>query len=492
MVHRPARAPTVPTAQPLVNTMPPPSRTATAAPWSLTASPRLVGLTLALVLAGCSTPDSLTVRAPDLPASYGGGALAPRRDLAGWWRTFHDPVLETLVERARRQNLNIAQGRARLKAARKLADASASLFLPGAGVAGQAMAGTSHEPIDDPLRRPIMAGMDMSWDVGLFGLSENTRRAADAQVGVAEADVEAAQIAVTAEVAAAYISLRAAQRQLDLSNAQVGAQAWRAQLAGARVRHGLAVRGDDSDGAAARNDARADMARWQGRAAVHRQQIATLLGAATPDAALSTTADQPLAREAPPASQPADLLRARPDVRAAEQRVLKAAAEIGIAEADLYPRLRLNGAVGVGGPTATTPFGLAGGPSLQMPLFDYGRRQAVLHARRALLEEALAGYQQTVLTAYEEASNALAQWRAASIAAAAEAETVAAQQRAHQRTRTLLRDGIAESLRLAEADAALLSAQRRLVSAREAEALALVAVYKALGAAAAADIGARD
>ncbi|MBZ4317462.1 TolC family protein, partial [Mycobacterium tuberculosis] len=84
---------------------------------------------------------------------------------------------------------------------------------------------------------------------------------------------------------------------------------------------------------------------------------------------------------------------------------------------------RLNGAVGVGGPTATTPFGLAGGPSLQMPLFDYGRRQTVLHARRALLEEALAGYQQTVLTAYEEASNALAQWRAASIAAAAEAET---------------------------------------------------------------------
>lgn len=232
MVHRPARAPTVPTAQPLVNTMPPPSRTATAAPWSLTASPRLVGLTLALVLAGCSTPDSLTVRAPDLPASYAGGALAPRRDLAGWWRTFHDPVLETLVERARRQNLSIAQGRARLKAARKLADASASLFLPGAGAAGQAMAGTSHEPIDDPLRRPIMAGMDMSWDVGLFGLSENTSRAAAAQVGVAEADVEAAQIAVTAEVAAAYISLRAAQRQLDLSNAQVGAQAWRAQLAG--------------------------------------------------------------------------------------------------------------------------------------------------------------------------------------------------------------------------------------------------------------------
>jgi outer membrane protein TolC len=186
----------------------------------------------------------------------------------------------------------------------------------------------------------------------------------------------------------------------------------------------------------------------------------------------------------PAAGRPTDLLRARPDVRAAEHRVLKAAAEIGVAKADLYPRLRLGGTIGLGGPSLGSPFGLAGGPSLQIPLFDYGRREAALHARRALLDEALAAYRQTVLTAYQEASATLANWRAAREATARQAAAIETERRAARRMGVLRREGLSEVGKLADAEASLILAQRRLSAAKETEALALIAVYKALGAAA--------
>lgn len=442
---------------------------------------------LALVLSGCSMLEPIVAEAPALPASYAlDAAPGPRRDIDGWWRRFHDPVLERLVEQARRQNLSIAQARARLVAARGLAEAAPSLFLPTVGGSGQAVAGTSREPIDDPLRRPLMAGFDMSWDAGLFGLAASTSRVADASAAIADDELDAVRIAVTAEVAATYVGLRSAQRQREVTAALVAAQERRAQFARTRARSGLATPGEDIEGATSLAEARAQLAQLEARETAQRQQIATLLGASVPDADLFAPGSQPVSRDTPASGRPADLVRARPDVRAAEQRVLKAAAEIGIAKADLYPRLRLGGTIGVGGPSVAAPFGLAGGPSIQLPLFDYGRRQAALHARRALLDAALAGYRQTVLAAYQEAATALAHWRAARDGAARQATAIDAQRLSAQRMRVLRREGLAEAARLAEADVGLLLAQRRLASAREAEALALVALYKALGAAAAA------
>ncbi|POR46528.1 efflux transporter outer membrane subunit [Bosea psychrotolerans] len=441
---------------------------------------------MGFALSGCSMMEPMVAEAPNLPGIYAQETTpGPRRDLGGWWRRFHDPVLERLVEQARRQNLSIAQASARLAAGRSQAEAAPSLFLPTVGGSGQAVTGTSREQIEDPLRRPLMAGFDTSWDAGLFGLAASTNKVAAASLAIVGDELDAVRITVTAEVAAAYISLRSIQRQRELTVALVAAQERRAQFARSRSRTGMAASGEEADSAASLDEARAELARLEARATAMRQQIAMLLGSSAPDAALFTPGSQPISRDTPMAGRPAELLRARPDVRAAEQRVLKAAAEIGIAKADLYPRLRLGGTIGIGGPSIASPFGIAGGPSIQIPLFDYGRRAAALHARRALLDEALAAYRQNVLTAYQEASVTLANWRAAREGALRLGATVEAEQRGERRIRVLRREGLAEATRLAESDASLLLTRRRLAVAKEMEALALVALYKALGAAAA-------
>ena len=438
----------------------------------------------AWLLAGCSMLEPVVAEAPVLPASYAQEAApGPRRDIDGWWHRFRDPALDRLVAQAARQNLSIAQAKARLAAGRSLAGAASSLFLPSVGGSGQAVAGTSAERFEDPLRQPVVAGFDASWDMGLFGLSESTGQAAAASAVIASDELEAVRIAVTAEVAAAYISLCSATRQRELSVALLAAQERRAGLVRSRARIGLAPRGADADGAAVA-ETQAELARFDARAGALRQQIATLLGTTVPDTNLGASGRQPLLAENPEAGRPADLLRARPDVRAAEQRVLKAAADLGIAKADLYPRLRPGGTIGVGLPSPGSPLGLAGGPSLQIPLFDHGRREAAVDARRALLDEALAAYRQAVLIAYQEAAGALANWRAARAATTRLAATIDADRRQARRLAVLYREGLADAGGRADADAGLIQAQRRLAVAQEAEGLATVALYKALGAAA--------
>lgn len=436
------------------------------------------------LLAGCSMIEPLVGDPPDLPASYGPEtAPAPRPDPTGWWRRFCDPVLDRLIDQAGRQNLSIAQAKARLAAGRSQAGAAPSLFLPSIGGSGQALAGNSREQIEDPLRRPLLAGFDTSWDAGLFGLSESTSRAAAASVALAEDEVDAVRTAVTAEVAAAYISLRSVQCQRQLSAVLAVEQERRVRLADGRAKAGIALPGENVDAIAALGEVRVELAKLDARATALRQQIATLLGQATPDAALARAAPQPTLPGRPATGTPADLLRARPDVRASEHRVMKAAAEIGIAKADLYPKLRLGGTIGLGGPSLGSPFGLAGGPSLQIPLFDYGRREAVVQARRALLDEALAAYRQTVLTAHQEAAEALANWRAARESVTRLSAAIAAEERAAKRVGVLRREGMADATKAAEVEAGLIRIRRQLAAAREAEGLALVTLYKALGAA---------
>lgn len=438
----------------------------------------------ALLLAGCASlgPDPSRDTAPVSAYADAGVPTVPR-DITAWWRSFRDPVLDHLVERAAADNLTLAQARARLVAGRAQASAAHSLFLPTLGAGGTAIAATPKTENSDPMRRPLMAGFDMSWDVGLFGLSENTARSADAGAAVLAADVEAVRVAMTAEVASAYISLRAVQQQQALAAALVAAQRQRREGEAALVRSGLATTAAEAETAAAVAEAESEQTNLEARASALQQQIATLLGDSAPDAALLRAGDQPQSTQAPNASRPNDLLRARPDVRAAEQKVLQAAAEVGIAQSGLYPRLRLVGAIGVGAPFTNSPFGVAGGPVLEIPLLDYGRRQAAVSARQALYDEAVAAYRQSVLLAYQEAVTAQANWRASRAAAVQQRSALEAAERKAREVHVLNREGLADRSAVAAAEAGVLERRRRLVLAREAEALSLAAFYKAIGGA---------
>lgn len=453
------------------------------------AAGKAVWLGAALLLAGCASSEFGPVDPPALPSAYAdAGTPLVRRDLTGWWRSFRDPVLDRLVERAATDNLTLAQARARLVAGRAQAAAAQSLFLPTVGAGGTAIAATPKTENNDPMRRPLMAGFDMSWDVGLFGLTENTARAADAEQAILAADLEAVRVVMTAEVASAYISLRSVQQQQAVTAAVLVVQRQRREATAALVRTGLATSGAEAELAAALSEVESEQASLEARAKGLQQQIATLLGTSAPDPSLIRSGDQPQSTQAPQTSRPADLLRARPDVRAAEQKVLQAAAEVGIAQAGLYPRLRLVGSIGVGAPFTSSPFGVAGGPVLEIPLLDYGRRQAAVSARQAFYDEAVAAYRQSVLLAYQEATTALAHWNASRTATAQQRSAVEAFERKAREARVLQQEGLADRSRAADAEAALLERRRRLVQARETEALSLAALYKALGGAAASPV----
>lgn len=438
-----------------------------------------------LLLSGCASSGIGDTETPPLVSSYAdAGAPAVPRDLTGWWRTFRDPTLDRLVERVATDNLTLAQARARLAAGRAQASAAHSLFLPTLGAGGTAIAATPKADNSDPLRRPLMAGFDMSWDVGLFGLSENNARAADAGQAILAADLEAIRVVMTAEVASAYISLRSVQQQQVIAAALVSAQRQRREAGRSLVHSGLATAAAEADLAAALAESEAEQANLDARARGLQQQIATLLGTSAPEAALMRSGDQPQSTQGPQTSRPIELLRARPDVRAAEQKVLLAAAEVGIAQAGLYPRLRLVGTIGVGAPFTSSPFGVAGGPVIEIPLLDYGRRQGAVSARQALYDEAVAAYRQSVLQAYQEAVTAQAHWSASRTAAAEQRSALDAAERKAREVRVLQREGLVDRGRVADSEAGVLERRRRLVLSRETEALSLAALYKAIGGAA--------
>lgn len=316
----------------------------------------------AAMLTACQNDASgLALSAPSLPARYATAAKMPagrQRDLRDWWQTFSDPVLSGLVVRSLGQNLTIVQAKQQLVAARTMARTSRTLFMPIADVSGTANAGTGSTKSQELLRRPVQLNLEVGWELGLFGLSENTQRAAKASADMVAEDVEAARIAVAAEIASAYVRLRALQEREAIARASLALIERDGKLAAVKYRSGLAAASDAEESRISLGDAKAEQARFQMQIDITLQQIATLLGTTQIDTSLQHTKPQPVARLDPVTGRPADLLRARPDVRRAELATVRAAADIGIAQADLYPKLRLSGIVGVGGPSNGSPFGI--------------------------------------------------------------------------------------------------------------------------------------
>lgn len=450
----------------------------------------------AAMLAACQNDASgLALSAPTLPASYAAAAKMPaarQRDARDWWHAFGDPVLSALIVRSLGQNLTIAQAKQQLVAARTMARTSKTLFMPGADISGTANAGTGSTKSEELLRRPVQLNLEVGWEIGLFGLSENTQRAAKASADMAAEDVEAARIAVAAEIASAYIRLRALQAREAIARASLALIERDGKLAAVKYRSGLATASEAEESRISLGEAKAEQSRFQTQIDITLLQIATLLGTTQIDASLQHAKPQPVARLDPAIGRPADLLRARPDVRRAELATVRAAADIGIAQADLYPKLRLSGIVGIGGPSNGSLFGIMGGPSVQIPVFDQGRRRAVVAARQALFEETVAAYRQSVLVAYEEASSALRAWSAVHTTARQLNASLASAQKMRSQTTVLEREGLSDGSKSIGSAMRVLAQRKQLADAQEAESLALITFYKAIGGASPLTTSAHD
>ncbi len=453
---------------------------------------RLSALALAVMLAGCAVgPD---YRAPDTPPARLEAASAADYDRtryeSQWWHQFEDPTLDQLVESALRDNRQLRVAFARLKAARAIRDDDANDRLPTVTSRSAAEIGKAQQPGFSDRRvnqERYDLGLDMAWEIDLFGRLQRRLEAADAQTEAAEADLYQVQVSLIAELVRAYGDLRGAQLReriaLDNLTNQHDSRELTERLREAGVGSQLDVLRADARLAATE----ASLPQLRNEQTHARNRIATLLGQ-RPEALTVDLSPRalPAIAKALPVGDPGDLLQRRPDIRAAERRLAAATADVGVATADLFPRVNLGGFLGFTagrgsqlGASAARAWSVA--PSLTWAAFDLGSVRARLRGARADAEGALADYEQRVLLALEESGNAFSdygqhQQRLLALARQSEASRAAAEQ-----ARVRYQEGTVDYL-------VLLDAERERLAAEDAQAQAevqlyqgIVAIYKALG-----------
>ncbi len=440
----------------------------------------------ALLLGACTVgpdyrapaPASLSV--PD--AYYGRDAQPAPAELARWWELFGDPLLTRLIGEASAGNLDLAQAGSRLVQAREsLVQARAGL-VPTAGAS--AGAGRDFGPGND--RTSFNVGADASWEIDLFGRIRRGIEAAGADAESVYYDREALRVAIAAEVATNYIQARLAQERLALARDTLAIADDNLQIAGWRVEAGLVSSLDSEQARAARAQAAASIPAIETGFASATYRLAVLTGRAPGalTAELAETKPIPRGPADVAAGIPADTLRQRPDLRAAERSLAAQTARIGVAQAQLYPALRLSGNIGtsafsLGGLFDAISGGILSG--LSQTLFDGGRLRSQLRSQRAATDGALAAYRQSVLTSLEDVENALLALRAARERQAEFAIALEAATNSAILARIQYRSGLTDFRQLLEAERSLLSARDGLAGSRGDEALALVQLYRALG-----------
>ena len=432
-------------------------------------------------------------RIPDLPkdtpatwqsqGKTGPAGLQPDLDL--WWRAFDDATLDRLVERALRENLNLKIAGERLRAARALHHRARSEFWPNLNFR------VYEETAPGGQTGYLEMGFDSIWEFGFFGRAESSRRINLSDLDSAAIDDAAARVTLIAEVVRDYVELRAAQARAKLLDDLVATRRTQLALTQARVRSRLGSQLDanraNSDLVQASSDANESAA----AIAQSRQAIAVLLGtfaANIDEPALADAGTQPALPAIRVGETPADLLRTRPEIRRAEESVLRAAGELGIARADLYPKFSIVGTLisstaltgDLDRPNRAVPLA---GPTISIPILDWGARRDVVNAREAALSAAVLAYREAVLEGVAEAAAAIAQFDAKTRSVDGATQGLDAARNQEKSARTLQRIGLGDGLDSATANLALAQARLQQTAALRERALSYVVLYKSLGGA---------
>ncbi|EIC30474.1 efflux transporter outer membrane subunit [Methylomicrobium album] len=451
----------------------------------------------AALLAGCAVgPDYETPAAP-APAAFSNAELESYSDQEtqkDWWKLFGDAELNALVDRALQHNYDLQGALANLREARALYLESGLNLAPIV---------TSHANYTDQKRsvgslnnrnfvprglKLYSAGFDAFWEVDFFGRVRRDIEASRGEVEAQEASLRDLQVSVIAEVARNYSELRGLQNQLAVARKNAANQAETLEITQARLEIGRGTELDTSRASAQLDSTLATVPPLEAavKQAIHRLGVLTGQAPGALDAKLAPPAPIPKLPGNIAIGSPSDLLRRRPDIRIAERTLAASTARIGVATADLFPRVTFVGTLSL---EASTLSGLgavgsetySAGPRISWPALDLGRVYARIKAADANADANLAQYRQTVLNALEETENTLVTYdrersRRTHLLAAAEAS-----EKAHQLAHLRFEEGIADFLTVLDSESRLLQDQSQLAQSETAVATALVAIYKALG-----------
>ena len=471
-----------------------------------TGRPRRVRLGLplaaALLAGGCAVGPDYREPKPALDASFVNAPAAAANpssaDIATFWRGFGDAELTALIDRAIAVNGDVRIAQARLQESRANLQGARAELLPNIGVAADAGRTLTPEYLLPGASRSQRttsfydAGFTASWELDFFGRNRRASESAAAQLDASQAGVHAAQTVVAAEVARNYLELRGLQLRLAVARDSIVNQRESLRLTSARLDAG---RGTQLDVARAQTQlagTEAILPTLQSAVDRSSYRIATLVAEPLREVAARLATPRLLPTlpvtdlSALPLGTPEQLLRRRPDLVQSERQLAAATAEIGVATADLFPRVNLVGLIGFAtnqlsgfGAATSQQYSLAAG--LTWPLLDFGRVRSRISASEARALQSLASYEQTVATALEETESALSQFSHSAEQTDKLAIAAASAEQAARLSKLRFDAGAVDFLIVLDAERQSLIARDALVLAQVGQATALVSVYRALG-----------
>ena len=405
--------------------------------------------------------------------------------LASWWKQFNDPVLDQLIAEALKSAPDVRSAQAKLRQARASENLAQANLLPSVGASASAKRSKSGT---GSAQTVYNAGFDASWEPSIFGGLSDAANAAEAEAEAMAATLDSTRASLAAEVALNYITLRTNQRRLSIARDNLASQGETLQITEWRAMAGLVSALDVEQAKTNLEQSKATMPGLEDNRAQAEHHLAVLTGQAPGALRERLAAAQPLpkAPESVAVGIPADTLRQRPDVHAAELKVLAERARSAQSEAERYPSLSLSGSFGW---QALSVAGLGGADSLvrslvgslAQTLFDGGRVKSRIAAQNAVQDQAVISYEKAVLTALEDVENALSAYSAGRERVAARQRAADSARNANALARTQYQAGLADFQKVLDTDRTRLSTEDSVASADADVLTAVVQLYKALG-----------
>jgi NodT family efflux transporter outer membrane factor (OMF) lipoprotein len=419
-------------------------------------------------------------------------------DTLSWWTSFDDPILNELMEEARRQNLTLLHAGTRIMEARAVLGVACGRLGPQdqAALGGVSHTHISHnspsEAIASILQRNAFdqwtLGIGAAWELDFWGKYRRAVTAASADVDAAIENHNDAAVMLLAETAQSYLQLRTLEYRLELARQNVAIQDETLQTTEARARAGKGTELDSLQATSILRETQALVPALEAQHRISNNRLCILLGIPPRDLSsrIGRTAIVPMPRAELAVGVPADLLRRRPDIRRAERELAAQSERIGIAIADFYPQLSITGNVGLDALDLSKLYSprswaAVAGPSFRWNILNYGRIQNGVRVQEARYQGLLLDYQNAVLKADEEAENAIVRFLAMHERVALLQSSVEAAQLSIREALAAYRLGVMDYQRVFLLQTQLVVKQDSLAVAQGELAQSLVGVYKSMG-----------
>ena len=448
----------------------------------------------AILMSGCKVGPNYHRPQVQIPAAFRGPAendqgqtqAASYADLP-WWQVFQDPQLQELVRTALKQNYDLQLATERINAARAQLAITRSNQFPQVQANGNATGGKDYN--FQSKSNFLLLTVDAAFQLDLFGRLRRATEAARAQLLATEDAQQTVVLTLVSDVASDYFALLDLDLQLQITRDTVKAQEGAVKLTKLRVGHGVATKLDVLQAQQVLDTANAAIPDLERQIVQEEDAISILLGNYPQGVARGRPlAEQPLPPEIPP-GLPSDLLERRPDIRQAEQNLVAANAEIGVAKAAFFPNISLTGSGGgafgrsnVFSSLMSSHTGIwSYGAQVTQPIFTGGALKGNLRLAESEHQQALIAYKQTIQRAFGDVSDALIAYEKYHQVRARQGETVDDLQNSVSLSLSRYRGGITTYLEVLDGQRSLFNAELTLAEAQGSEYQSLVQLYKALG-----------